>query len=381
MKKVYFDNAATTAMDDRVIEAMLPFMRSHFGNPSSVHSHGREVRSAIEKSRKKVAELLNVSPSEIFFTSGGTEADNTALVCGIESHGITHAITSPIEHHAVLHTLEVLAKKGTITLSLLNVNDQGEVDLDQLENLLKAHPKSLVSLMHANNEIGNLNDLDHIGSLSKEYATFFHSDTVQTVGHFIHDLKNLPVDAIVAGGHKFHGPKGSGFLFVRKDKKIHPFIHGGAQERNMRGGTENVIGIIGIAKALELAYEDMSRHRSHIEKVKKHFIEKLTGEIPGVEFNGLSMDFERSLYTVLNVSLPPSDSNRGMLLFNLDLAGISASGGSACSSGATVGSHVLRALHHNPERDSVRFSFSRFNTLEDVNYAVDKLKELYAVEA
>lgn len=381
MMKIYFDNAATTAMDDRVIEAMLPFMRSHYGNPSSVHSHGREVRSAIEKSRKKVAELLNASPSEIFFTSGGTEADNTALVCGIESHGITHAITSPIEHHAVLHTLEVLAKKGTVKLSVLDVSDKGEIDPNQLEELLKANPKSLVSLMHANNEIGNLNDLDRIGGLAKEYNAFFHSDTVQTVGHFVHDLKNLAVDAIVAGGHKFHGPKGSGFLFVRKDKKIHPFIHGGAQERNMRGGTENVIGIIGIAKALELAYEDMAGHRFHIEKIKKHFIEKLTIEIPGVEFNGLSEDFKKSLYTVLNLSLPPSDSNSGMLLFNLDLEGISASGGSACSSGATVGSHVLRAMNHNPERDSVRFSFSRFNTLQEVDYTVSKLKELYAIEA
>jgi cysteine desulfurase len=381
MTKVYFDNAATTAMDDRVIDSMLPYMRSYFGNPSSVHSHGREVRSAIEKSRKKVAELLNASPSEIFFTSGGTEADNTALVCGIESHGITHAITSPVEHHAVLHTLEVLEKKGTVKLSLLDVNKKGEIDLNQLENLLKSNPKSLVSLMHANNEIGNLNDLDRIGTLAKEHSAFFHSDTVQTVGHFVHDLKNLPVDAIVAGGHKFHGPKGSGFLYVRKDKKIHPFIHGGAQERNMRGGTENVIGIIGIAKALELAYEDMAGHRAHIERVKKYFIEKLTSEIPGVEFNGLSEDFEKSLYTVLNVSLPPSDSNRGMLLFNLDLEGISASGGSACSSGASVGSHVLRALDHNPERDSVRFSFSRFNTLEEVDYTVGKLKELYVVEA
>ncbi|MFN3998919.1 cysteine desulfurase family protein [Algoriphagus sp.] len=379
--KVYFDNAATTAMDDRVIESMLPFMRSHYGNPSSVHSHGREVRSAIEKSRKKVAELLNASPSEIFFTSGGTEADNTALVCGIESHGITHAITSPIEHHAVLHTLEVLAKKGVVKLSLLDVNDKGEIELSQLEELLETNPKTLVSLMHANNEIGNLNDLERIGGLTKEYGAFFHSDTVQTVGHFVHDLKNLPVDAIVAGGHKFHGPKGSGFLFVRKDKKIHPFIHGGAQERNMRGGTENVIGIIGIAKALELAYEDMAGHRTQIERIKKHFIEKLYQEIPGVEFNGLSEDLANSLYTVLNVSLPPSDSNRGMLLFNLDLEGISASGGSACSSGATVGSHVLRALNHNPERDSVRFSFSRFNTVEEVDFAVGKLKELYTVEA
>lgn len=379
--KVYFDNAATTAMDDRVIESMLPFMRSHYGNPSSVHSHGREVRSAIEKSRKKVAELLNASPSEIFFTSGGTEADNTALVCGIESHGISHAITSPIEHHAVLHTLEVLEKKGTVKLSLLDVNDKGEIDLNQLENLLKANPRSLVSLMHANNEIGNLNDLENIAGLAKEYNAFFHSDTVQTVGHFVHDLKNLPVDSIVAGGHKFHGPKGSGFLFVRKDKKIHPFIHGGAQERNMRGGTENVIGIIGIAKAMELAFEDMAGHRAHIETIKKYFIKKLNQEIPGVEFNGLSEDLGKSLYTVLNVSLPPSETNRGMLLFNLDLEGISASGGSACSSGATVGSHVLRALNHNPERDSVRFSFSRYNTLQEVDYTVGKLKELYAVEA
>lgn len=379
--KVYFDNAATTAMDDRVIEAMLPFLKSHFGNPSSVHSHGREVRTAIEKSRKKVAELLNASPSEIFFTSGGTEADNTALVCGVETHGITHAISSPIEHHAVLHTLEVLAQKGTVKLSLLDVNAQGDVDLDQLESLLKANPGSLVSLMHANNEIGNLNDLERIGGLAKEYGAFFHSDTVQTMGHYIHDMKKLPVDALVAGGHKFHGPKGSGFLFVRKEKKIHPLIHGGAQERNMRGGTENVIGIIGIAKALELAYEDMSGHRAHVEKIKKYFIDKIVAELPGVAFNGRSQDLSKSLYTVLNVSLPPSESNRGMLLFNLDLEGISASGGSACSSGATVGSHVLRALNHDPERDSVRFSFSRFNTLDEVDYTVTKLKELYAVVA
>ncbi len=379
--KVYFDNAATTAMDDRVIEAMLPYMKTYFGNPSSVHSHGREVRTAIERSRKKVAELLNASPSEIFFTSGGTEADNTALVCGIESHGIQHAITSPLEHHAVLHTLEVLEKKGVVKLSILDVNEKGEIDLNQVEELLKSKPKSLVSLMHANNEIGNLNDLNILGELAKSYDAFFHSDTVQTMGHYVHDLKSLSIDAIVAGGHKFHGPKGSGFLYVRKDKKIHPFIHGGAQERNMRGGTENVIGIIGIAKALELAYEDMAGHQSHIEKIKKHFIEKLVQDIPGVEFNGLSADMGKSLYTVLNVSLPPSPANRGMLLFNLDIEGISASGGSACSSGATVGSHVLRALNHNPERDSVRFSFSRFNTLADVDYAIDKLKELYLVEA
>ena len=377
MKHVYLDNAATTPMDDRVIEAMLPFMRGQFGNPSSVHSHGREVRTAIEKARKKVAELIHASPSEIFFTSGGTEADNTALVCGIESHSISHAITSPLEHHAVLHTLEMLAKKGQVQLSLLDVNEQGEIDLQQLEELLKKNPKSMISLMHGNNEIGNLNNLERIGSLARAYDAFFHSDTVQTMGHYAHDLSQLPVDALVAGAHKFHGPKGVGFLYVRKDKKIHPFIHGGAQERNMRGGTENVIGIIGLAKALELSLEELEAHRSHIEKIKGYFIGKLKQDIPGVSFNGCSADLDKSLYTVLNVSLPPSESNRGMLLFHLDLEGISASGGSACSSGATVGSHVLRALQHSPERDAVRFSFSRFTTMEEVDYTLEKLKALY----
>lgn len=378
MNHVYLDNAATTSMDDRVIEAMLPFMRGFYGNPSSVHRHGREVRSAIEKARKKVAELLHASPSEIFFTSGGTEADNTALVCGVESHGLSHAISSPLEHHAVLHTLEVLAKKGVLELSLLDVNTQGEIDLQQLEYLLKSKPKSLVSLMQGNNEIGNLNDLEQIGSLARAHDAFFHSDTVQTMGHYAHDLSTLPVDSLVAGAHKFHGPKGVGFLYVRKDKKIHPFIHGGAQERNMRGGTENVIGIIGLAKALEISLEELAAHRAHIEKVKRYFIQKLQQDVPGVSFNGCSADLERSLYTVLSVSFPPSESNRGMLLFHLDLEGISASGGSACSSGATVGSHVLRALQHDPERDAVRFSFSRFTTMEEVDYTVEKLKGLYS---
>ena len=378
MKHVYLDNAATTQMDDRVIEAMLPFMRGHFGNPSSVHSHGREVRTAIEKARKKVAELLQASPSEIFFTSGGTEADNTALVCGIESHGLTHAITSPLEHHAVLHTLEMLAKKGQVQLSLLEVNEQGEIDLAQLEELLKKNPKSLVSLMQGNNEIGNLNDLERIGQMTQAHGAFFHSDTVQTMGHYTHDLSQLPVDALVAGAHKFHGPKGVGFLYVRKDKKIHPFIHGGAQERNMRGGTENVTGIIGLATALEISLEELAAHRSQIEKIKGYFVERLRQEIPGIAFNGHSADLQKSLYTVLSISLPPSASNRGMLLFHLDLEGISASGGSACSSGATVGSHVLRALQHSPERDAVRFSFSRFTTMEEVDYTLEKLKGLYS---
>lgn len=375
--RIYFDNAATTALDERVLEAMLPYMRGNYGNPSSVHSQGREVRTAIEKSRKKVAELLNANPSEIFFTSGGTEADNTALFCGIESHDIQHAITTPLEHHAVLHPLEACEKKGQIRLSFVEVDEKGRINLAHLQELLEKHPKSLVSIMHANNEIGNINDIETIGHLCREHSAFYHSDTVQTVGHYVHDLYNLPVNAIAGAGHKFHGPKGSGFLFVKKDKKIHPLILGGAQERNMRGGTENVYGIVGIAKALEIAYEEMSSHRIHVERLKTHFIESLKSNIPGVEFNGLSSDLDNSLYTVLNVSLPPSEDNRGMVLFNLDLQGIAASGGSACSSGATVGSHVLRAINHDAERDSVRFSFSRFNTLDEVDYTVEKLAELY----
>jgi cysteine sulfinate desulfinase/cysteine desulfurase-like protein len=275
---------------------------------------------------------------------------------------------------------EALKGEGVqpVQVGTLEINEKGENNLEQLEELLKNNPKSLVSLMQGNNEIGNLNDLEQIGSLARVHGAFFHSDTVQTMGHYAHDLSTLPVDALVAAAHKFHGPKGVGFLYVRKDKKIHPLIHGGSQERNMRGGTENVIGIIGLAKALEISLESLAAHRTHIEKIKSYFIEKLKQDVSDVSFNGCSADLEKSLYTVLNVSLPPSESNRGMLLFHLDLEGISASGGSACSSGATVGSHVLRALQHSPERDAVRFSFSRFTTMEEVDYTVEKLKVLYS---
>src|SRR5690554_4577937 len=317
--RIYFDNAATTALDERVLEAMLPYMRGNYGNPSSVHSQGREVRTAIEKSRKKVAELLHANPSEIFFTSGGTEADNTALLCGIESLDITHAITSPLEHHAVLHTLEKCADKGLVQLSFVEVDQKGNLNMDHLEELLKKEGNTLVSLMHANNEIGNLYDIEAIGRLCKEYHAFFHSDTVQTIGHYPHNLKNATVNAIAGSGHKFHGPKGSGFLYIKKDKKIQPLIHGGNQERNMRGGTENVYGIVGFAKALEIAYEEMSNHKAHIEEIKRYFINQVKTDIPGLEFNGLSADMDKSLYTVLNISLPPSVENRGMVLFNLDL--------------------------------------------------------------
>lgn len=383
---IYLDNAATTRLDPDVLEAMLPLMTEQFGNPSSIHSHGRTVRTAIEKARKTVASLLHTSPAEIFFTSGGTEADNTAIRSSIETYGITHAITSPLEHHAVLHTLEHLQKQGVITLSFVNIDEKGHIDLAHLEELLHANrqtgsSRSLVSLMHGNNEIGNLLDLNRVGALCREYEAIFHSDTVQTMGHFRHDLQQLPVDFIVGAGHKFHGPKGVGFLYVNADRvKIEPFIYGGAQERNMRGGTENVYGIVGLAKALEIAYRDMDAHRQHILGLKQRMIDQLHEKMPDVQFNGDSGSIDTSLYTVLNVSLPPSDRS-DMLLFSLDIARISASGGSACSSGSSVGSHVLAALPGlDQDRGYVRFSFGKYNTPAEIDYAVDTLVGLYQKE-
>ncbi|MGF7217729.1 cysteine desulfurase [Spirosoma lacussanchae] len=379
---VYLDNAATTRLDPEVLDAMLPLMTEQFGNPSSIHNHGRQVRTAIEKARKSVASLLNTSPAEIFFTSGGTEADNTAIRSSLETFGITHAITSPVEHHAVLHTLEHLQKQGQVRLSLVNVDDRGHIDLEHLEKLLRSFPRSFVSLMHGNNEIGNLLDLDQVGRLCRQYDAIFHSDTVQTMGHFRHDLQTLPVDFIVGAGHKFHGPKGVGFLYVNAERaKIHPFIYGGAQERNMRGGTENVYGIVGLAKALEIAYRDMDAHRQHITALKQRMIEQLIEKMPDVRFNGDSANVDGSLYTVLNVSLPASDMS-DMLLFNLDIAKISASGGSACSSGSAIGSHVLAALPGlDSERGYVRFSFGKYNTAAEIDYTVDTLVGLYQKEA
>jgi cysteine desulfurase len=383
---IYLDNAATTSLDPEVLEAMLPLMTDNFGNPSSIHSHGRKVRTAIERARKTVASLLNTSPAELFFTSGGTEADNTAIRGSIDTYGLTHAITSPLEHHAVLHTLEHLQKAGTIKLDLVRVDQKGHIDLTHLDDLLKAKQeagggRSLVSLMHGNNEIANLLNLQQVGDLCRDYNAIFHSDTVQTMGHFRHDLQTLPVDFIVGAGHKFHGPKGVGFLYVNAERvKIDPFVYGGAQERNMRGGTENVYGIVGMARALEIAYRDMDAHRQHITSLKGRMIEQLTEKMPDVRFNGNSGDVANSLYTVLNVSLPASEMS-DMLLFNLDIAGISASGGSACSSGSEIGSHVLSALPgQDPERGYVRFSFGKYNTPAEIDFAVDTLVGLYQKE-
>ncbi len=379
MDRIYLDNAATTRIDPEVLEAMKPYMYEYYGNPSSIHGHGREVRSAIEKSRKTIADLLNTSPSEIFFTSGGTEADNAAIYCSIEQCQIKKVLSSNIEHHAVLHPLQHLEKAGKIELDFVELDESGRIKIDHVEKWLKANPDSLVSLMHANNEIGNLLNIEEVSLLSKQHNAVFHSDTVQTMGHYVHDLQQIKAQHIVGSAHKFHGPKGVGFLYINASHKIKPFVHGGAQERNMRGGTENVYGIIGLAKAMEIAYRDMEEHRNHVEGLKERMIKALKSNINGVEFNGLSGDTDKSLYTVLNVKLPKNDMGE-MLLFNLDIKGISASGGSACSSGTDVGSHVISALPAVEKRPNVRFSFSKFNTVADIDHTINALKEIYPEE-
>lgn len=373
MQRVYLDNAATTPIDPLVIEEMTNVMQNYYGNPSAIHALGREVRTLVEKARKTVAHLLNAAPSEIFFTSGGTEADNTAIRCGIAAYGIKHAISSKIEHHAVEHTLDNLLKEGVIDkLSFVNVDEKGSIDYGHLEELLQNNERSFVSLMHANNELGTLTDMGKVGDLCEKYEAIYHADTVQTMGHYVHDVRKLKAHFMVCAAHKLHGPKGVGFLYVNSSVKIPPMIYGGAQERNMRGGTENVYGIVGLAKALEIAYAEMEQHQQYIQGLKDYMKEKLMAEVSGITFNG-ETDADKSLYTVLNVSFPEMDM-ADMLLFNLDINGICASGGSACSSGSNIGSHVLNGIKANPNRPAVRFSFSKYTTKEEIDYTLEKIK-------
>jgi cysteine desulfurase len=374
MTPIYLDNAATTQTDPEVVQAMLPYLGAHFGNPSSIHSFGRVTRTAIEQARKQIASFLGASPSEIFFTSGGTEANNMAIVRSIRDLKIKQAISSPIEHHAVSHTLEALRDEGEISLSWVKIDATGKVDMQHLESLLQENPGSFVSLMHANNELGTMLPLRETAEMVKKYQGIFHSDTVQTMGHFPINVQDVQVDFLNCAAHKFHGPKGIGFIYIRSGTGIHPFIYGGAQERNMRGGTENLSGIVGLAKALEIATNEMDAHNQYIRGLKNYMAEKLRAEIEGVSFNGDIS--ENSLYTVLNVSFPPSPAGE-MLLFSLDIQGIAASGGSACSSGSDVGSHVLKAIGADSLRSHVRFSFSKFNTREEIDRTIEVLKGIF----
>ncbi|OQP43108.1 cysteine desulfurase [Niastella yeongjuensis] len=372
--RIYFDNAATTSLDPVVLEAMMPYFTDKFGNPSSIYSYGRESRLAIETARKTVAKILNAHPAEIFFTSGGTESSNTAITAAIRDLGCRHIITSPIEHHATSHTVEHVFHSGEAALSEVKLLPNGHVDMEDLERLLaNSSEKCLVTLMHANNEIGNMLDLHAVGNLCKMYGAIFHSDTVQTVGHFPFDLRNTPVHFITGAGHKFHGPKGVGILYINENVKIKPYIHGGAQERNMRAGTENLYGIVGFAKALELATAQFEEHSSYIKGLKIYMMEKVKSVVRGVTFNGDTLG--RSLYTVLSVSFPKTEKSE-MILFNLDMNNICVSGGSACTSGADQGSHVIRAINNNPNQVTVRFSFSKHNTKEEIDFVVEKLKEM-----
>lgn len=374
MNRIYFDNAATTSLDPLVLEAMMPYLTEKFGNPSSIYSYGRESRMAIEQARKSVAKILNAHPAEIFFTSGGTESSNTAIHAAIHDLGCKHIISSRIEHHATLHTVEYLHHTQQAELSWVQLLPNGHIDLAHLETLLaESSERSLVTLMHANNEIGNILNLHAVGELCKQYNAIFHSDTVQTVGHFPFDLRNTPVHFITGAAHKFHGPKGVGILYINENVRIKPFINGGSQERNMRAGTENLYGIVGFAKALELATANHEADRSHIAGIKQYMHDQLLQHIPGVQFNGDV--FGESLYTVLSASFPKSEKSE-MLLFNLDIHHICASGGSACTSGANQGSHVINAINSNPNLITVRFSFSKHNSKEEVDQVVALLNEL-----
>ena len=375
--KVYLDNAATTPMAPEVIDLMSDIMKTNFGNPSSVHEFGRKSKIIIETARKTIATLLNTAPNTIFFTSGGTEADNMAIKCGIYDHNITHAITSRLSHHAVLYPLEDLAAEGKIKLSYVDIDENGVVSLTHLKELLKEHSRTFVSIMHANNEIGTIQDIRAIGDICQEYNAIFHSDTVQTMAHYPFDMQKLNVDFIAASAHKFHGPKGVGFVYISEDIQIKPFVRGGGQERNMRAGTENLYGIAALAKAMEMAYENMEEETTYIKGLKKYMIEKLQSEIEDVQFYGKCTDLDDSLYTVLSCNFPERDDSE-MLMFNLDILGVACSGGSACSSGSSKGSHVLTSIVPDSMRPGVRFSFSKYNTKEDIDFAIDKLKELFS---
>ena len=371
MQRIYFDNAATTPLAPEVLEAMMPYLTEKFGNPSSIYSYGRETRLAIEQARKSVAKNLGAKPAEIFFTSGGTESSNTVLNAAIADLGCKHIISSPIEHHATLHTVTHLAKLHNLKLSFVQILPNGHIDMDHLAALLAATTeKTIVTIMHANNEIGTMIDIAAVGQLCKQYGAYFHSDTVQTVGHFPFELSQLPVDFITGAGHKFHGPKGVGILYINENVKISPLVHGGSQERNMRAGTENLYGIVGFAKALELATEKHEEERAYIQSLKQHLHDQLIAKIPSVSFNG--DPFGRSLYNLLSVNFPKNEKTE-MILFNLDMHHVCASGGSACSSGAQQGSHVINALNKGSEIVTVRFSFSKHNTKAEIDQVVTAL--------
>ena len=374
--EIYCDNAATTAVDPEVVKAILPYLTTNYGNPSSSHWAGRKVKDVIAASRQIVADLLGADTDEIFFMSGATEANNLALSGAIKANEINHVITSKIEHKAVLQTLAKHEKSGDIEISFVKLDDFGNVDLKHLENLLKANPQTLISLMHGNNEIGNVTDIHAVGELAAKYNAVFHTDTTQTIGKFSFNVKETNIDFLVGSAHKFHGPKGIGFIYINKKNKIKPHIIGGGQEKGQRGGTENVIGIVGLAKALELAYRSKEVVQNHLAKLKKHFISSLDNlTIGGITFNGESRSVHKSLNNIVSVAFPCLSSSN--LVNRLDALGIAVSGGSACSNLGDGGSHVISAIYKNPNKEIVRFSFSKYNTIEELDFIIKSIISIY----
>ena len=375
---IYFDNAATTKVRDEVIDQISDILKDCFGNPSSTHSYGRSAKSYIESSRKKIAEILNCEASEIIFNSGGTESDNSLLRCSVKDLGIERIISSKIEHHAITHTLDELKKEGVI-VNYVDINNKGEINYNHLEELLNDDDDlKLVSLMYINNEIGNILDVDKVSDLCKKNNSFFHTDAVQAVGHYKIDLKKTQIDFLSAAGHKFHGPKGAGFSFIRKTSRLSPFICGGPQERGLRAGTESVHNIVGMTRALEISYNKISEESKYISSIKEYTINELKSLFPKIHFNGLSGNLDRSTYTILNVCFPLDNEKGSMLDFHLDLNGIACSKGSACQSGSSSGSHVLNEIQTDDLKKypSVRFSFSHYNTKKEVDYLIDTINKL-----
>ncbi len=377
MKQIYFDSAATTQVRQEVIDRMTKVLTENYGNASSSHSFGRSSKTLVELARKNIAKQLNVTAGEIVFTSGGTEADNLVLRSCVRDLGVKNIITSKIEHHAVLHTVEQLAREYGVINHFVDLDKKGGIDYSHLKDLLESNEQCLVSLMHVNNEIGNLLDIKLVANLCKEHKALFHSDTVQSVGHFELDLQEIPIDFLAVSAHKFHGPKGVGFAFIRKNSGIKPLIIGGEQERGFRAGTESLHNIIGLEESLNFAYKNLTKEHQYILGIKQYFIERLNKEFPIIKFNGYSGDIDKSTYTMINVCLPVDPKKSSTLLFQLDLKGIACSKGSACQSGSDQGSHVLSQILDDADmlKPSIRFSFSKYNTKEEVDYVIDILKE------